>query len=274
MPELPEVETTIRGIKPHLEQNIINKLVIRQPKLRWPIPSDINNNVQNQCINKISRRGKYIIFQLENGAIIMHLGMSGRVKILKDFIPPEKHDHVDIVFANNTILRYTDPRRFGSVLWIFGEGLNHKLLNKLGVEPLTEDFNADYLLKIAQKRSIPIKSFIMDSKVVVGVGNIYATESLFTSNIHPLTPASKVTKQQMELLVTEIKNTLNLAIKSGGTTLKDFLDSDGKPGYFVQKLKVYGRAGSPCIKCDNKLESLQVGQRTTSFCPICQPNIF
>ncbi len=270
MPELPEVETTIRGIIPHLEKNIINKMVVRQAKLRWPIPNDINNNTNNKSIQKITRRGKYIIFQLENGAIIMHLGMSGRVKILKEPTEPQKHDHVDIVFNDNTILRYTDPRRFGTILWTYDNVLNHPLLAKLGPEPLENDFTAEHLLKLAKNRNLPIKSFIMDSKIVVGVGNIYATESLFTSNIHPLTPAKLVSKQQMELLVSEIKKTLNLAIKAGGTTLKDFLGSDGKPGYFVQKLKVYGRSGEPCLNCETKLQSLQIGQRTTTFCHICQ----
>lgn len=270
MPELPEVETTIRGIVPHLEKNIITKIIVRQPKLRWPVPNDINQNAKNKIVENITRRGKYIIFKLENGAIIMHLGMSGRVKILHDFTEPEKHDHLDIVFNNNKILRYTDPRRFGTVLWTSENPLNHPLLNKLGPEPLEDYFTADYLLNIAKKRSLPIKSFIMDSKIVVGVGNIYATEALFTSNIHPLTPANLVSKQKMETLVTEIKKTLTAAIESGGTTLKDFLGSDGKPGYFVQKLKAYGRSGAACINCESVLQSLQIGQRTTTFCPVCQ----
>lgn len=270
MPELPEVETTIRGIIPHLEKNIISKMIVRQDKLRWPIPSDININVGNKIIQKISRRGKYIVLQLENGAVIMHLGMSGRVKILNEFIEPQKHDHVDIIFNDKIILRYTDPRRFGTILWTFENPLEHPLLKKLGTEPLCDNFTAEYLLKLAKNRSLPIKSFIMDSKVVVGVGNIYATESLFTSKIHPLTPTNLISKQQMEVLVSEIKKTLDLAIQAGGTTLKDFLGSDGKPGYFVQKLKVYGRSGESCLNCNTILQSLQIGQRTTVFCPICQ----
>ncbi|NBP16616.1 bifunctional DNA-formamidopyrimidine glycosylase/DNA-(apurinic or apyrimidinic site) lyase, partial [bacterium] len=216
-------------------------------------------------------RGKYIIFQLDNGAIIMHLGMSGRVKILNEFIEPEKHAHVDIVFNDGIILRYTDPRRFGTILWTFDDIQNHPLLKQLGPEPLENHFTAEYLSSLAKNRSLPIKSFIMDSKVVVGVGNIYATEALFTSNIHPLTPAKLVSKDKMKLLVMEIKATLSLAIEAGGTTLKDFLGSDGKPGYFVQKLKAYGRAGSPCINCQTLLKSLQIGQRTTTFCDFCQP---
>lgn len=270
MPELPEVETTIRGIVPHLEKNIISEFVVRQAKLRWPIPNDINANSANQCINKIIRRGKYIIFKLDNGAIIMHLGMSGRVKILNKFIEHEKHDHVDINFKNGVILRYTDPRRFGSILWVSDNHLEHPLLKKLGPEPLEDDFTAEYLLNVAKNRNLPIKSLIMDSKVVVGVGNIYATEALFTSKIHPLTPAKLVSKPQLELLVSEIKKTLQLAIQAGGTTLKDFLGSDGKPGYFVQKLKAYGRSGLSCISCETILRSLQIGQRTTTFCPGCQ----
>jgi len=270
MPELPEVETTIRGIIPHLEQNIINEFIVRQAKLRWPIPSDINAKSIGNCVNKITRRGKYIIFELQNGAIIMHLGMSGRVKVLNKFIEPEKHDHVDINFKTGVILRYTDPRRFGSILWVSGNPLDHPLLKKLGPEPLEQDFTAEYLFAVAKNRNLPIKSLIMDSKVVVGVGNIYATEALFTSKIHPLTPAKLVSKSQFEILVLEIKKTLQLAINAGGTTLKDFLGSDGKPGYFVQKLKVYGKSGSACIDCQTTLESLQIGQRTTTFCPGCQ----
>lgn len=270
MPELPEVETTIRGIKPHLEHNVIYKIIVRQPKLRWMIPTEIHENAEGKTINQIVRRGKYIIFRLDNGSIIMHLGMSGRVRIIDGETTAEKHDHVDIVLTNKTVLRYTDPRRFGSILWDDKDGLEHPLISKLGVEPLSEEFTGEYLHNQALRRSLAIKAFIMDSKVVVGVGNIYATEALFTSNIHPLTPANQVTLKQMQALVSEIKSTLKVAITQGGTTLKDFLGSDGKPGYFVQKLKAYGRAGQDCFNCKTALELLQIGQRASVFCPRCQ----
>lgn len=270
MPELPEVETTVRGIKPHLEHNVIHKIIVRQPKLRWMIPADINDKCAQQSILKIFRRGKYIIFKLNTGAIIMHLGMSGRVRVIKNSVNVEKHDHVDLVLTDNTILRYTDPRRFGSILWDDNDGLNHPLINKLGVEPLSNDFTGQLLFNLAKKRSLPIKSFIMDSKIVVGVGNIYATEALFTSGIHPQSAANTISLQQMQKLVAEIKSTLKVSISQGGTTLKDFLGSDGKPGYFVQKLKAYGRAGQECFSCKSIIESLQIGQRTTAFCPNCQ----
>lgn len=270
MPELPEVETTIRGIKPHLEQNVIHKIIIRQPKLRWLIPDTIHANAEGKPINQIIRRGKYIIFRLNNGSIIMHLGMSGRVRIINGETAAEKHDHVDIVLTNNTVLRYTDPRRFGSILWDDSDGLSHPLICKLGVEPLSAEFTGEYLFNQAKKRILAIKAFIMDSKVVVGVGNIYATEALFISHIHPLTSAKEVNLEQMQALVSAIKNTLKVAISQGGTTLKDFLGSDGKPGYFVQKLQAYGRAGQECFNCKTTLETLQIGQRASVFCPSCQ----
>lgn len=270
MPELPEVETTVRGIKPHLEHNVIEKIIVRQPKLRWMIPEEVSNKSAKQTIQKIFRRGKYIICKLDKGAIIIHLGMSGRVRIIETTSEIAKHDHVDLVLTNGTILRYTDPRRFGSILWDDDNGLNHPLISKLGVEPLSNEFSAEYLLNLAKKRNLPIKSFIMDGGIVVGVGNIYATEALFASGIHPQTPAKEINLKQMQKLVTEIRSTLELSISQGGTTLKDFLGSDGKPGYFIQKLKAYGRANQACFNCKTILQSLQIGQRTTAFCPNCQ----
>jgi formamidopyrimidine-DNA glycosylase len=270
MPELPEVETTLKGIKPHIKDRIINKFVTRQKQLRWPIPDDMHTNLAGNSITSIKRRGKYLIFQVKTGAFIIHLGMSGRLRVLHEYTKPEKHDHVDIEFSENITLRYTDPRRFGSILWAGEDPYLHPLISKLGIEPFDEQFNGNYLIKRAKGRRIPIKSFIMENKTVVGVGNIYATEVLFMTNIHPETPAKLVSIQQMNLLAEKIKMILKAAIEQGGTTLKDFLGSDGKPGYFVQKLQVYGRSGLECYKCSTTLKSLKIGQRTTCFCPSCQ----
>ncbi|MDF1757050.1 MAG: bifunctional DNA-formamidopyrimidine glycosylase/DNA-(apurinic or apyrimidinic site) lyase [Legionellaceae bacterium] len=270
MPELPEVETTLHGIKPHIQDRMIKQFITRQKKLRWPIPDNMQDNLVDKSIINIIRRGKYLLFQVQGGTFIIHLGMSGRLRILHDYIPPEKHDHVDIVFSGNVILRYTDPRRFGSILWDDGDGFSHPLIKNLGIEPFDDEFTGDYLFKLAKTRSLPIKSFIMENKTVVGVGNIYATEALFQTNIHPETSTKLIKLEQMDLLVKEIRRILKVAISQGGTTLKDFLGSDGKPGYFVQNLQVYGRTGLECFKCSTILESLKIGQRTTCFCPTCQ----
>jgi formamidopyrimidine-DNA glycosylase len=269
MPELPEVETTLQGIKPHIENVIIKNFTARQPKLRWPIPPYMQEKLFNNCIIKLNRRGKYLIMTTNTGSIIMHLGMSGRVKILHEYIKPEKHDHVDIEFDNNIILRYTDPRRFGCILWSESP-YSHPLIVNLGIEPFDINFTGDFLHNLAKNRSLPIKSFVMDSKIVVGVGNIYATEVLFKTNIHPSTPAKLIKLEQMHQLVAEIKIILKNAIAEGGTTLKDFLRSDGKPGYFVQQLQMYGRVSKPCFVCKSPIEAIKIGQRTTSYCPTCQ----
>lgn len=270
MPELPEVETTRLGIQSYIENQTITQMVIRQGQLRWPIPSSLPQQLQGNIVQKVTRRGKYLLFEMEQGALILHLGMSGRLAVLKQKIPPQKHDHVDIEFAHHMILRFTDPRRFGAILWADGEALQHPLLVKLGVEPLTPDFSAKYLWHAAQGRKKSIKSFIMDNQVVVGVGNIYATEALFLAGIHPKRPAGLVSEIEMIKLVDVIKSTLLKAIQQGGTTLKDFLNSEGKPGYFSQQLLVYGRNGLPCTVCNRMLQSMQIGQRSTVYCFYCQ----
>lgn len=270
MPELPEVETTLQGIKRHLNKNKVADIIIRYPTLRWPIPSHLPNLIINQRVKNISRRGKYILFEFTTGTMILHLGMSGRVRVLSEKLPPQKHDHVDIIFDNNKYLRFTDPRRFGALLWSSGDPNTHALLAHLGPEPLTKDFDADYLSKQSAKRKAPIKSFIMDSKIVVGVGNIYATEALFRANILPQTPAGKISLERYKKLVKEIKAVLSEAIKQGGTTLKDFSKSDGTPGYFSIKLKVYGRGGKPCVRCRTLLTLIRQGQRSTVYCKKCQ----
>ncbi|WP_045856091.1 bifunctional DNA-formamidopyrimidine glycosylase/DNA-(apurinic or apyrimidinic site) lyase [Teredinibacter purpureus] len=271
MPELPEVETTRAGILAHLAGQHIKTLVIRNPNLRWPVPLDISALTKGTRIENIARRGKYLLFQLSNqGTLIWHLGMSGSMRIDTNTVPPGKHDHIDLVTRNGTTLRYNDPRRFGSLHYTEEPADTHPLLSHLGPEPLTLDFNSDYLFKRSRKRSLVIKTLIMDSKVVVGVGNIYANEALFNAGIHPLKPAGKISKLACEKLTKEIKYVLTTAIKQGGTTLRDFTNSDGKPGYFSQQLKVYGRAGEPCIVCGKSLIEKRVSQRATVYCTRCQ----
>lgn len=271
MPELPEVETTLRGIQPHVKSYKILKIIVRQHQLRWPIPNNISTLLQNQTLISLERRGKYLLLNTTNGTLIFHLGMSGSLRILSHHTPSQKHDHLDIEFNNHKILRLTDPRRFGACLWTNEDPLNHPLIRTLGPEPLSKQFSGKYLWAKAQKRKLGIKSFIMNSRIVVGVGNIYATEALFAAGIHPNQPSSTISEKQYARLVTEIKKILQKAIKKGGTTLKDFVDSEGKPGYFSMHLKVYGRDGLPCVKCKTILEKIRLGQRGTVFCHQCQP---
>lgn len=270
MPELPEVETTKNGITPVALNQTIRQIIIRAPKLRWPIPKNIAKILPGQIVRSIERRAKYILINFDTGTLIMHLGMSGRLRILTEDTPPQKHDHVDICFTSGTILRYTDPRRFGAILWTSDPALEHKLLSELGPEPLTTAFTGKHLSQLAKNKRIPVKAFIMDSKVVVGVGNIYASEALFAAKIDPRKPAQQVTEQQYVELAKHIKRILKLAITQGGTTLKDFYTAEGKPGYFTQKLQVYGRDKLPCVTCNAPIASLSIGQRNTFFCTTCQ----
>lgn len=268
MPELPEVETTLQGILPYTLGQTIEQIVVRQFKLRWPIEPDINDRFAGVRVNSISRRAKYLLLETEAGDLMIHLGMSGSLRIITD-IPATKHDHVDIVLRNGKTIRFNDPRRFGSVL-VNQQKLAHPLLEKLGPEPLSEDFDGDYLYQTAKSRKVPIKSFIMNNYVVVGVGNIYAQESLFLAGIHPKREACKVSKKRMLSLVETIKQVLSRAIKAGGSSLKDFTGADGKPGYFQQTLNVYGRFGEHCLKCESELKQATIGQRTTVYCASCQ----
>ncbi len=271
MPELPEVETVRRGITPVVLHQRIQSITIRQPKLRYPIPSHLNTTLPGLHVCNITRRSKYLLLETELGSLIIHLGMSGRLHALKEATPPTKHDHVDILFENGICLRYHDPRRFGMILWTQDHPTQHPLLVQLGPEPLTDDFNADYLFAQAQKRKVPVKQFIMDSKVVVGVGNIYASESLFQAAIAPQKAAYTLSKSHCQVLVDEIKNVLHKAIIAGGTTLKDFSSADGKPGYFQQELFVYGREQQHCFKChDGHIKKMTQGQRSTFYCSVCQ----
>lgn len=272
MPELPEVETTCRGISPYIEKHTIVDVTVRNHKLRWPIPNDIADTLSKQQIHKISRRAKYLLFHCDSGTLIIHLGMSGSLRILEKHVEPAKHDHVDISMNNGYLLRYTDPRRFGSILWTADNIFSHQLLRHLGPEPLSEHFSTQYLSDQAKGRKSSIKTFIMNGKIVVGVGNIYANEALFLAGIHPQTIASQLTKEKIEKLVTSIKQVLIKAIKEGGTTLKDFKNSDGKPGYFAQHLNVYGRKDQTCYRCSNIIQMYKELQRATYYCPLCQTN--
>ena len=270
MPELPEVETSCRGITPYLLHQTITKIVIRQPRLRWPVPAELSELLPGECIQAIRRRGKYIIITTAKGSLLLHLGMSGRVCIVDAQLAPQKHDHIDLILGSGECLRLTDPRRFGCCLWTSDLAERHSLLKNLGPEPLTPDFNADYLYAKAKNRQLAVKLFIMDSKIVVGVGNIYANEALFQAGIDPRTPARAISKARYTTLCALIKEILAAAIKLGGTTLRDFQQSDGSPGYFQQSLNVYGRKGLACKQCKTTLEEVRLGQRSTVFCKQCQ----
>lgn len=270
MPELPEVETSLRGVEPYLQGQTIKQIIARTPKLRWAIPAELSQ-MQGAKILSLSRRAKYLILHTDKGDIIVHLGMSGSLGILKasDNLPAGKHDHVDLLTESGVILRYNDPRKFGCWLWA-EKAEEHELLKKLGPEPLSDAFTSGYLFKKGRKKTVAIKNFIMNNEVVVGVGNIYACESLFMAGIHPELSAQNLTQKQCERLVKVIKEVLTKSIIQGGTTLKDFIQPDGKPGYFAQVLQVYGRKGEECHDCGAIIETKVVGQRNTYFCPKCQ----
>lgn len=270
MPELPEVETTRRGIEPHILHQQVTAVIVRHPKLRWKITPELVTELPQQIIRHVARRGKYLLLNTDKGTVIIHLGMSGSLRITTANQPVKKHDHVDIVFANGYCLRLTDPRRFGAVLWTHENPEQHPLLKSLGPEPLEKKFSGDYLFQRSRQRKVPIKQFIMNSNIVVGVGNIYANEALFAAKIHPRKAAGKITQKQYQQLANSIKKVLAASIKQGGTTLRDFFNSDGKPGYFINHLKVYDRGGLPCVICKTKLKMIRQGQRSTFFCPKCQ----
>ena len=269
MPELPEVETTRKGLEPHVTARTVLSVHLYKKKLRWDIPLHLKSTLKNQKIKEISRRAKYLLFQFDLGQLVMHLGMSGSIRVANSSEPLKKHDHFELKFENKTSLRFHDPRRFGSVLWQKpNETLN--ILNNLGPEPLSYEFDEYSLFKSSIGKSRNIKSLIMDSKIVVGVGNIYASESLFLAGISPKREAGKISKKRLIVLTESIKNVLTDAINNGGTTLNDFSNVDGNPGYFSQILNVYGRDNMPCMRCDGTIKRIIQNQRATYYCPKCQ----
>jgi len=270
MPELPEVETTRSGIEPYVKGRVIQSAVVRQRALRWPIPRNLNALLSGGRVIAVTRRGKYLLLKLDTGTLLIHLGMSGHLRVVSDSLSPQKHDHVDIVFEHGTALRFTDPRRFGAVLWVKGDPLEHTLLIHLGPEPLEAGFDGAYLFNISRGRKAAIKSFIMDSKIVVGVGNIYANEALFMAGIRPGRGAGQLTREQCDKLANATRKVLAKAIVAGGTTLRDFRSAEGRAGYFQPELRVYGRGGMPCFKCRSLIKETRLGQRSTLYCPRCQ----
>jgi formamidopyrimidine-DNA glycosylase len=269
MPELPEVETSRRGIIPHIVGQKISRIILRHHQLRWPIPSDLLTLLHDKILLKVDRRAKYLLLRFENGTLLIHLGMSGSLRICKLNTPVQKHDHADFIFEK-CLLRYTDPRRFGAILWLGEEPETSPLLSILGPEPLSEEFTAEWLYQQSRNRKIPIKQFIMDQKVVTGVGNIYATEALFIAKISPIRAVNNISLKRYILLVSAIKKILEEAIKQGGTTLKDFVGGDGKPGYFQQTLHVYGKTGELCPTCEKPLTSVKLAARNSVYCSHCQ----
>jgi formamidopyrimidine-DNA glycosylase len=267
MPELPEVETTLRGIEPRLRGQHINQVTVRQPSLRWPVTDNLQAIVQGQQVKSIFRRAKYLILELEQGSMLIHLGMSGSLRLVTLGAEWRKHDHIEMQMSNGSVLRYHDPRRFGCWLWSESE---HSQLARLGPEPLSADFDGDRLFQLSRNRKMAVKPFIMDNNTVVGVGNIYASEALFRSGIRPDRGAGRISKQRYLNLADHIKDVLAAAIKQGGTTLRDFVNGNGEPGYFQQTLSVYGRGGQECDVCQTILKEIRLGQRSSVYCPSCQ----
>lgn len=274
MPELPEVEITRRGLAPHVEGRRVAAVVLRRPDLRWPIPREIRETLPGQRIDAVRRRAKYLLLDTAAGSVLLHLGMSGSLRLVPVATPARTHDHVDFVLRGGRgqpgrALRFTDPRRFGCVLWQ-PPGSTHPLLRGLGPEPLDPGFDGDYLFERSRGRRVPVKAFLMDQKVVVGVGNIYATEALFEAGISPLRAAGRVSRERYAALATAVRRVLRKAIRRGGTTLRDFVRPNGEPGYFEPQLTVYGHGGQPCPRCGRRLKQLAIGQRATVWCGHCQ----
>jgi formamidopyrimidine-DNA glycosylase len=270
MPELPEVETTCRGIAPHITGKRVSRVIVRNPNLRWPVSRRLGKELTGQTINSVSRRAKYLLLHTAAGTVILHLGMSGSLRLVETAAPVSKHDHVDIVF-NRLVLRLTDPRRFGSLHWTRRPPEQHWLISTLGYEPLGDDFTGDYLYRCSRDRKVAIKQFIMNSHIVVGIGNIYASEALYMAGIHPQRAAGKVSRKKYQLLAEVIREVLNDSIAQGGTSLRDFVNGHGQPGYFKLHLNVYGKSGEPCTSCGGAIREIRQGQRSTFYCPSCQP---
>jgi formamidopyrimidine-DNA glycosylase len=270
VPELPEVETTRAGIEPHLVGQRVIGVNIRQPLLRWPVPTDLGRYLVGQTIETVERRAKYLLLNTLAGTVLMHLGMSGSLRVVDDVTPPQLHDHVDIVLDSRKALRLRDPRRFGALLWVSGNPLMHPLLKALGPEPLDGGFDSNYLYRCARGRKLSVKDFIMNSRVVAGMGNIYANEALFLAGIHPARAAGRIGLARYQVLAQAIKEVLQRAIDHGGTTLRDFVREDGQPGYFRYELRVYGRSGENCLNCNQPIMLRVIGQRSSFYCGHCQ----
>jgi len=269
MPELPEVETTRRGLAPHLQGQKVRQVILRRPDLRWPIPPEISQTLPGQQIEAVRRRAKYLLFETGAGSALVHLGMSGCLRVLPANTSIGAHDHVDIGLGRQQVLRFTDPRRFGCLLWQ-PAGEIHPLLRALGPEPLSDGFDGEWLFVLSRKRRAPVKAFLMDQRVVVGVGNIYATEALFAAGISPVRAAGRISLARYRALADAVRQILQHAIERGGTTLRDFLSPDSQPGYFEQELMVYGRGGHPCPRCARPLQQAMIAQRATVWCGHCQ----
>lgn len=270
MPELPEIETICRGIASSLKNQKVTEVIINQPKLRWPVPKIIQAKLKNAKILNISRRSKYIILSTDKGSLIIHLGMSGQLLVLPKVHPSIKHEHVIINLECGKALSFVDPRRFGCILWTEDDVSKHKLLKTLGPEPLAKEFTGEYIIAKARTKKVAIKQFLMDSHIVCGIGNIYANEAMFLAKIHPKTPVNLINLSKAKILVKKIQQVLTRAIKHGGTTLRDYRNSEGKKGNFKEKLKIYGRKNEPCIICQSTIQHIRQNQRSTYYCPKCQ----
>ena len=270
LPELPEVETTVRGVRPVVAGWQICSVVVRERRLRWPVPRSLNRTLSGKRVASVGRRAKYILLNFSHGTLMIHLGMSGRLRVVPADTPPAKHDHVDFVLDSGKVLRFHDPRRFGSILWVSQDFTNNKLIKNLGPEPFDEALTGAALYRLSRGRKTGIKQFIMDGRIIVGVGNIYASEALFRAGIRPGRAAGRVTLSRFDQLLDAIRQVLSEAIKAGGTTLRDYSRVTGEPGYFEQSLDVYERAGSPCVNCASLIRRKVIGQRASYYCPSCQ----
>jgi formamidopyrimidine-DNA glycosylase len=270
MPELPEVETTRRGLEPHVVGRRIRDVVVRNPHLRWPVPRDLARRLRGEEVRAIRRRGKYLVFDCGEGHLLVHLGMSGRLTMVPAQLPARKHDHVDVRFEGSKALRLTDPRRFGAMLWVASPAEHHALLKGLGLEPFDRGFTGKALRALARGRKVAVKHFLMNSRIVTGVGNIYANEALFRAGVHPLRPAGRISAARWDRVAAAVRATLKRAVEKGGTTLRDFASADGEPGYFLAECAVYGREAKPCPRCATPIRAIRQGQRSTFYCPRCQ----
>jgi formamidopyrimidine-DNA glycosylase len=270
MPELPEVETTRRGVAPHVVGRRIAALHVYDSRLRWPVPADLAQRLVGRTIEVVDRRSKYLLFRMGPDTLLVHLGMTGSLRVFHKAPARRAHDHVDLVMDDGTLLRYNDPRRFGAMLWLPAPAAEHPLLARLGPEPFDRSFDAAYLWRALRNRTAAIKLALMDNGVVVGVGNIYASESLFRAGIRPTTPARKVSRPRLARLVEGVRAVLTEAIAKGGSTLRDYVDARGEPGYFQLDYFVYGRAGEPCRVCGRTIRERRLGGRASYYCPRCQ----